>query len=339
MTISEAATAHDPAFQEPEARDGRGTQLTALVTRDDTLRKSVGDFLTRRGFGVIATANREELSDRMRGSQPDLFIVDSALADPSAAELCRWLRKDPSVPANTPILAAHAGTLSQCDRLELLRAGAWDCLSLPADSEELILKLSVFTQSKSDADFTKATSLLDANTDLYNVRGLMRRAREQGATADRYRRALACVVFAPALSRGATVGTESKNGDGSGASALIRALLHTFEEVCRVSDVVGRLSETEFAVLAPETSPTRALQMTQRILSDTDAELRGAGAHGGVEVCAGYWAVSDFHLAGVSPVETVVRAMTALRELQRNRGADERIRFYFPDPAADRLGR
>src|SRR5207249_871318 len=78
-------------------------------------------------------------------------------------------------------------------------------------------------------------------TGLHSRPALARRARELGALMVRGRGALACVVFA----------LEADPADPKPGSVLVRS--------ARMSDVVGALSPTEFAVLAPATDHAGAV--------------------------------------------------------------------------------
>src|SRR5439155_22489216 len=88
---------------------------------------------------------------------------------------------------------------------------------------------------------------VDPATGLHTRPALARRARELGALMSRGRGALACVVFA----------LDADQADPKTGSLVARS--------ARVSDVVGALSPTEFAVLAPATDHTGAVKLAQRI--------------------------------------------------------------------------
>src|SRR5207245_5600239 len=85
------------------------------------------------------------------------------------------------------------------------------------------------------------------------------RARELGALMSRARGGLACVVFA----------LDAEPADPKAGSIVVRR--------ARVSDVVGALSPTEFAVLAPATDHAGAVKLAQRIGA---ALLEVIGANG-----------------------------------------------------------
>src|SRR5207253_5153095 len=94
-----------------------------------------------------------------------------------------------------PIIGLVTGAVPRDLYLRWLRAGAWDCLALPLDLDQLLLRLGNYLRAKSEADRVEEALLLDPATGLYNARGLKRRARELVAEAGRWHAALACVVF------------------------------------------------------------------------------------------------------------------------------------------------
>jgi diguanylate cyclase (GGDEF)-like protein len=243
-------------------------------------------------------------------------------------EACRTLCGDARIGASTPIVILLRDPATREQRLAGLRAGAWECVGLPLDTEELLLKLDAYVRAKSHADAAREESLVDEASGLYNLRGLLRRIREMGGEACRHRRPLACVVFA------LDGGEADAAGRGAGARAraaqAVPRLLGLFQDAARSSDVVGRLGETEFVVLAPGTDAAGALQLARRLLAAAeavDAERKGAPT---LRLRAGCHAVADFCNAGIEPVEMLVRAAQALRALPTGREA-ERIRF-FPSP-------
>src|SRR3989442_13864691 len=163
-----------------------------------------------------------------------------------AVELCRALRGDGAVPTSTPILLSTSAPIARQHRLAALRVGVWECLSPPHDADEIVLRVGAFVHAKLDADRARAEGLLDPLTGLYNRQGLVRRARELGAQAFREHDALACVVLALDVE----AGDDARGAEESGVARCVQVL----KSSARLSDVIGRLSPTEFAVLAPGTN-------------------------------------------------------------------------------------
>src|SRR5881396_955432 len=90
---------------------------------------------------------------------------------------------------------SHAPARSAASRSRWA-TGAWDCLGLPLDTEELLLKLETFMHVKLEADRVREEGSIEDTSGLYTARGLERRARELVADAFRRHAALACVALA-----------------------------------------------------------------------------------------------------------------------------------------------
>src|SRR5436189_110912 len=148
----------------------------------------------------------------------------------------------------------------------------------------------------------RTTGLLDVATGLYNRQGLARRARELGSQAFREHGPLACVVLALDIEQG-----------GTSLGRYVQAI----KSAARLSDVIGRLSATEFAVLAPGTDAGGARRLAERLASSvsatTVASAAGAPAAAPVRVRCGYEAVANVGYAPIEPVDLLVRAAAAVR--------------------------
>ena len=136
---------------------------------------------------------------------------------------------------------------------------------------------------------------------------MARRARKLGSHAVRQHGALACVAFALDLEPGAA-------GAGDAAAATILRSVQALKAAPRLSDVVGRLGPTEFAVIAPATDAAGAMKLAERLLRAVQ-EIVGAARPAlplqGVRV--GYEAVTNLGYTPIEPVDLLVRASAALR--------------------------
>src|SRR5207249_7027000 len=243
------------------------------------------------GYAVLQERLAQHVLERARSTEPDLIIVDAELPDMPGADLCRTLRTDPRVSSSTPILLAVREPASRAQRLAALRAGAWDCITPPHDADEILLQLGSYVRAKLDADRARTEGLLDAGTGLYNRQGLARRARELGSQAFREHGPLACVVLALDIEP-----TDPAAGPQPGAS--LGRYVQAIKAAARLSDVIGRLSATEFAVLAPGTDAGGARRLAERLASSVSATTvapaaGGAPSSAAVRVRCGYEAVAN----------------------------------------------
>lgn len=294
--------------------------LVVIANSQEWHTRSLESILGPHGFAVLRAYTGKQAVDRVLSAQPDVIIIDTDLPDLDGLEVCRQLRNDPRVSTSTPILITSSGHASRQKRLAALRAGAWDFLGSALDGEELPLRLDAYVRAKFDADRAREESLLDQLTGLYNVRGLARRARELGSQAFRHSEPFACIVFAPVL--------DGQDGPADGAEAeavvtgAVEKLAKALRESGRVSDAIGRLGPTEFAVVAQGTDKEGAIRMAERLVRSIQTPDGTA-----FKVCAGYDAVDNYHEAPIEPSDMLVRATMAMR-LSRSDGNGSWIRPF-----------
>jgi diguanylate cyclase (GGDEF)-like protein len=173
-----------------------------------------------------------------------------------------------------------------------------------------MLKANAYVRAKRDADRMYAEGLIDPQTGLYNRQGLARRARELAAQAFREHRALACIVLAIDHNRGSL-------GAGNEAAEAVGRDVHVLHATARRADVIGRLSPTEFAVLAPGTDAVGARRLAERLAGSL--QVAASGPQAGTSAIpapglrVGYEAVANVGYAPIEPVELLVRASAAVR--------------------------
>jgi diguanylate cyclase (GGDEF)-like protein len=251
-------------------------------------------------------------------------IVDARLPDLEGVDVCRMLREQPSFSATTPIVMTATGPMSRAQRLAAYQAGAWEFCSQPLDGDLLISKLGTFIRCKNEVDRVRDESLTDELTGLYNVRGLARRAKEIGAEALRTHHALACVAFGPDASVRARSEEELRELEqqiGERIGGVLRA-------AGRASDAIGRLGQSEFAIVAPSTPATGAVRLVERMREKMQAaSIELGGSEHTIMIRAGYAAAPDMAESPVDADEMLLRAVRALHHL-RTEGNGAFVRSY-----------
>jgi diguanylate cyclase (GGDEF)-like protein len=287
--------------------------LVLVANDQEWAARSLESILGPHGYAVLRAYTGRQALELARTAQPDALVLDARLPDMSGIDLCQALRNDPRIGAATPIIITTAGPSERAKRLAAYEAGAWEFYSQPLDGEMLLVKLHTFLRSKREIDRVREESLIDQATGLYNMRGLVRRAREIGAEAQRRHEPVACVAFAP------EVGLPPYRADATDTFAL-HAAAHVgtiAQRVGRISDAIGRVGPTEFAVVAPATEPHGAVQLVERLREAVEASpLFADGVESLIRIRAGYCAVRDFAESAVDVDELLVRATTALRQLR-----------------------
>ncbi|HYT70747.1 MAG TPA: response regulator [Gemmatimonadales bacterium] len=266
-------------------------------------------LLESAGYALLRERSGRHALERARNTEPDVVIVEADLPDMPGAELCQLLRGDPRISGSTPILLCVGEQGSRELRLAALRAGAWECIVPPHDADEILLKIGAYVRAKLDADRARVEGLLDPVTGLYNRQGLARRARELGSQAFREHGPLACLALALDLDLEAAEPVPAEQGRVGPATAVVRCV-QALKSSARLSDVIGRLSAMEFAVLAPGTDDSGARRLAERLAGTLQGN---ADAQPQLRVRCGYDAVANLGYAPIEPVELLVRASAALR--------------------------
>jgi two-component system cell cycle response regulator len=287
-----------------------GLPLVLLAGNGQDATRWLKGLLEGAGYAVLQERTAYHALERARSTEPDVLLVDQDLPGMAGVELCRVLRADPRVSSSTPILMSFRDPITRTERLAALRAGAWECISPPHDADEILLKIGAYARAKLDADRARADGLVDSATRLYNRQGLARRARELGAQAYRDHGALACVVLALDADP-SSVGAAPLTSGGPSLARRGQALT----SAARLSDAIGRLSSTEFAVFAPGTDAAAARRLAERLAASLASAAGGEPPDGRptLRVRCGYEAVANLGYAPIEPVDLLVRAAAAVR--------------------------
>jgi PleD family two-component response regulator len=253
------------------------TSPTVLLIEDqEWTARSLESILRPAGFAVFKTYTGRQGLEVARKVNPDLVLVDLHLPDMAGIGVIEELKTLRSISASTPIAVITSGAPTQAEKIELLRAGAWDVFTSPFDPDEFSLRVMTWSKAKKEADRAKDSSLVDELTGSYNFDGLSRRVREILAESKRYERPMACIVLGEPL--------DIENGDPSKPKEndVDQRVIATLGDVCRVSDAVGRVRDREFIVVAPSTDGAGAEVLARRILDALDEAVAETPIRAGV---------------------------------------------------------
>lgn len=249
----------EPAVLERPAAPKWRQPVTVLVLgHSQSLLGWVTALLEERYYKVVACPWPASMGSLLLEMNPEAVVIDLDGTSGVGSDLHNLIHDIPRDPV-IPVIGLSSRRTSRGDRLEAIGAGLWDVLEVPLKAAELVAKLHMWIWMMRDVDEMKSGVLIDVESGHYSFTGMMRRLREQAALARRYEEALSCVVF------GSDPVPEGANADGMELVGMeFSAALH---ELTRDSDVVGRLEPLKFAVLAPQTPPTGACKLAERITS------------------------------------------------------------------------
>src|SRR5712664_4266901 len=141
-----------------------GREPTVLIaSHQEASSRSLESILVPGGYLVVKAYTAAQTRDRARSTPPDVIILDTILPDQDGFGLCRELRSDPLL-AFTPIIIVSPDHVTRQQRIDALRAGAWDHLGAPLDAEHLLLKVETFARTKVAVDRAREEGLLDPGT-------------------------------------------------------------------------------------------------------------------------------------------------------------------------------
>jgi PleD family two-component response regulator len=235
--------------------------LILLAHADEIARRALESVITQGGYRVLMASSADSVFAQARAIRPDGIILDIGLARPHNFSVCRALRSDPAVSLATPIILITRGRATRSEQLDALRAGAWELRGEPLDAEELLLRLAAYVQGKMEVDRMGSEGMVDRASGLYNAAGVARRAEELASLSARQGMALACVVFR-------TAGEAPSHDYGD-------RLAVAFRDAGRISDAIGRLGPTEFAVFAPATDESAAKKLVTRLVVKVSQAVNG----------------------------------------------------------------
>ena len=307
---------------EPIDSPAQLTPLLLLVDDQEWTSRSLESILRPKGYLVLKASTGQQALDLVEKVSPDAIIVEVDLPDMEGTRLVRRLRDSATVHFATPILMVTDSSVGRATRLDALGAGAWDILAHPIDPNEIILRLDTFVRAKQEADRVRDEGLTDPSTGVYNVRGVLRRAREIGADASRFQRPLTCVAFGLA---GPVDGQSRIRHEVEASEGMIESVASALRHATRDSDTIGRLGPGEFVVIAPGTDGQGALRLADRVLAALDGEWESAGSqYQMTQMRAGLCSIGP---GSTSPEDLLLRATMALRRAQTDNGSF-RIRSY-----------
>ncbi|MEC7518501.1 MAG: response regulator transcription factor [Myxococcota bacterium] len=113
--------------------------------------------LTSAGYSVTTARDGASAMAEVRRQRPDLILLDLMLPDVSGTEVCRRLRKDPSM-EGVPIMMITARG-DEIDRVVGFELGADDYVTKPFSPRELVLRVQAVLRRTKPKSATKSERL------------------------------------------------------------------------------------------------------------------------------------------------------------------------------------
>jgi diguanylate cyclase (GGDEF)-like protein len=272
-----------------EAKDMSGPNLRVLLAEKvatgmaETLRKLYGQL--ERGLELTVTSSLEDLIPAIKLAGPDAVLLDLSLAQPGPLEVVRRVHREaPGVPLIVVAEAAEKATAAQC-----LSNGAMGYLlrgQLDARTLEQVLRNALECNT-----LKGLTDLLrDPITGLYIRDGLltlgarsMDGIAEGGGTL-----ILLCALIENLPALRTQFGRTAADNCISEASALL-------SEGFRRTDIIARVGEGQFAILAVDATEPSVAVLRQRVEERLRRrnQVRGNRAPLNFRISIGFWTTPD----------------------------------------------
>ena len=312
---------------EPHVTDevrARRVSLVLLVNQEEWTARSVESVLEPAGYAVVKAYTGRQAIELAARLHPDLVIVDYKLPDTLGLDTCQAIRKLSTVDKATPFVIATSANLSRRERHECFKAGIWDIFSIPFDSVEFVGKLETFLSAQRRVEDAWESTHSDPSTGLYNWNGLLARAMEMIADAQRSGRWTGCVALGlredhSLASSAESEGDSSKpTGLNSGRSDLIHRVTATIAEVTRDSDPTALLGTNDFLILAPGTDEEGTAYLAKRLVDAlNDQAIPTQDFRSELEFSAGYYATLEAQGGSLMAQDLLGRTVAALRSAQK----------------------
>lgn len=251
-----------------------------LVAEREWPRRALEALLVREGYAVVRVERPATLAAFVESVNPDVVFVDvgtAATHDPHPDDPLQALAGcGPG--RSTPLVAFTADTPTRDARLAAVRAGAWDAITIPTDAELLLARCETWVRSKRAADVAREARLVDRETGLYTLAGVVHRSRDLLALAQRAERpapAVACIALRARQLAAAPPWADDRAAAAEPASAIGLAMRDVFEAVGRSSDVFARVGHHDFVVVAAGADAAVADRIAGRLADAVRARTSG----------------------------------------------------------------
>ena len=219
---------------------------------------TLSEWLTRAGLRTVVHNSLHDVPRDVQKAHPDLVVLDAGVGDLRGAKAIEGLKADPTT-RDIPVIVLTRRNESSAGVIQKMWPEV-DWLARPFSARDLVTRARALMRVAREGlpDTTPASR--DTLTGLYNRRYLDERLEKEVERARRYARCLSCVLIdIDGLKR-----INTTHGHAAG-DCLLRTLSDALLAGTRQSDVVGRFGGEEFLLILPETTPSDAGVLAERL--------------------------------------------------------------------------
>lgn len=259
-----------------------------------------------------ALSGREglELAERL---SPAIILLDLDMPDLDGFEVLRRLKNNPAT-MHIPVIVL-SGLQSAPDKVAAFDLGAVDYVTKPFNLTELRVRVRSAVRMHRLVEMLARRAHIDGLTGLWNRAHFDRRIAEEVSGCARHGRALSLAL----LDADNFKSINDTYGHPAG-DVVLRGLARILAAECRQGDVACRYGGEEFALIMPDTPPSRGLVLCERIRASVASTLWPRHPERRVTVSIGMVGTAVVRSAAVNEwLEQVDRALYAAKTAGRNR--------------------
>jgi two-component system, cell cycle response regulator len=236
------------------------SKLSVLVVDDEPDKRMLFAFaLGNEGYEVYTAADGVEGLAAVEEHQPDLIVTDVMMPRMDGYEMIRRVRGNPQTKFIPVIIQSAARNESSDVRLGS-ELGALGYLTDPTDLDLLRARARTLLELKQYLDSCQEEAFTDHLTGLANRRRFERQLEREVARTERYSRPFCLLI----IDIDNFKDVNDTFGHEAGDEAL-RRVANVIQSGTRGIDTGARIGGDEFAVILPETSLERGLEVAERL--------------------------------------------------------------------------
>ncbi|MCA1620295.1 MAG: diguanylate cyclase [Acidobacteria bacterium] len=236
------------------------TKLSVLVVDDEPDKRLLLAFaLENEGYQVFTAEDGAEGLAAVESYQPDLIVTDVMMPRMDGYEMIRRVRANPQTKF-IPVIIQSAARVEGRDVRLGSELGALGYLTDPTDLDLLRSRARTLLELKQYLDSCQEAAFTDHLTGLANRRRFERQLEREVARTERYGRPF-CLLLVDIDN---FKDVNDTYGHDAGDEAL-RGVANVIQSGTRGIDTGARIGGDEFAVILPETSLERGLEVAERL--------------------------------------------------------------------------
>nr|MDQ3806193.1 diguanylate cyclase [Acidobacteriota bacterium] len=249
------------------------SKFNVLVVDDEPDKRQLLAFaLEMEGYEVHTAGDGEAGLAEVAARQPDLIVTDVMMPRMDGYEMIRRVRSDP-LTRFIPVIIQSAARVQMQDVRLGSEVGALGYLTDPTDLDLLRARVRTLLEFKRYLDSCEEAAFTDHLTGLANRRRFERQLEREVARTERYGHPF-CLLL---LDLDNLKRVNDTFGHDAGDEAL-RRVGGAIQSGTRGIDTGARIGGDEFAVILPETSCARGLEVAERLRTAVGAmEVEGVG--------------------------------------------------------------